>query len=126
MRRKSIRMAMLFLCAALLTAAAPRSFAEKMFSVLATVDAIDLETKSMQVMYTDPETNSLKKQAVYWDQSTEFIREGLPPDFKEEPAKAADIKQGSRLYIRITASGQKMGRLRLDAVRIKPDKEKAK
>jgi hypothetical protein len=96
------------------------AYAEKMIGLPATVDMIDLQTKSMKVTYRDPGTNATKQQEVYWDSSTEFIREGTPPDFKEGPAKAADIRKGSQLYIRITNSGARGEALRLDAVRIKP------
>jgi len=78
-----------------------------MFSVPATVDTIDLKAKSMKVTYTDPDTNATKQQDVYWDKSTEFIKEGPPPDMKESPAKADQIKKGMKLYIRITDSGKR-------------------
>ncbi len=105
---------------AFLLSAGALAYAENMFSVPATVDAIDLKSESMNVTYIDPDTNATKQQEVYWDKSTEFINEGPPPDFIESPAKAGQIEKGSALYIRITDAGKKGNRLRLDAVRIKP------
>jgi len=96
------------------------SYAETMFSVPATVDAIDLKAKSMKITYTDPDTKETKQHSVFWDKSTEFIKEGPPPDMKESPAKSRDIKKGTKLYVRISNAGQKDGKLRLDAVKLKP------
>jgi hypothetical protein len=96
------------------------AYAENMFGVPATVDSIDQKAGSMGVTYTDPDTHTTKQQGVYWDESTEFIKEGPPPDMQESPAKADQIKEGSKLYVTITDAGKKGNRLRLDAVRIKP------
>lgn len=120
MKMKSYGEAVMCLILAVLLVPLSMTYAEKMLSLPATVDAIDLNANSMKVTYTDLDTDTVRHQDVYWDGSTEFIREGPPPDIKESPAKAADIKKGSRLYIRIVEGGQKMGKFRLDAVRIKP------
>lgn len=70
------------------------AYAEKMFGVPATVDAIDLKEKTMKVTYADPDSTETKQHSVYWDKSTEFIKEGPPPDMKESPANCVWMRSG--------------------------------
>jgi len=120
MKERVGRMPIILICVALLLPLSGAASAENMFGVQATVDSIDLKGKWMKVTYEDPDTGKMKQQEVYWDKSTEFIKQGPPPDLKETAAKAEQIMKGVKLYTTITDGGRRGNRLRLDAVRIKP------
>jgi hypothetical protein len=108
------------LCLGLLLVAGVAAYADTMFGVPAKVDEIDMKANSMKVTYTDPDSKQTVQKVVYWDTSTEFIKEGPPPDLKESPLKPTAITKGAKVYIVITDKGVKGGKLWLDKVRLKP------
>lgn len=93
---------------------------ESMLGVSATVEEVNVKAMSVKVIYVDPNSNKTRHVTAQWDTSTEFIKEGPPPDMKETPAKPEDIKKGAKVYIRVTDKPVKNGKHYLDAVRIKP------
>lgn len=118
--RKKAEVEVVIGCIGLLLISWTIVYAVKMFGVAATVDEIDLDSSSMKATYADPDTNETKTQALFWDESTEIIKQGPPPDMEESQAKPGDIKKGSRVYMRIVEGSDREGKLRLDKVRIKP------
>jgi hypothetical protein len=118
--RSSIDPAVAVLCLTLLLIWGPIAYGESMLGTPATIDEVNVEARTMEVTYAEPDSKETKHVAVQWDKSTEFIKEGPPPDMKETPAKPEDIKRGAKVYIRITDEPANDGKHRLDAVRIKP------
>ncbi len=108
------------LCLALLLVWVAAAFAESFLSTPATVDEINLKAKTMKVTYADPDSKGTKHVTALWDKSTEFLKEGPPPDMKETPAKPEDVKKGAKVHITITDKPVKKGMYRADTVRIKP------
>ena len=117
-KKKAMKTAVGLFCMVFMFAGA--TYAITMLSVPATVDDINVKAKTMDVTYADPDSKETKHAVVQWDQSTEFIKEGPPPDMKEGPAKPGEIKKGAKVYIRIEEKAAKGGKRRLDVVRIKP------
>lgn len=89
-----------------------------MFGVPATIDDIAVKAKTLKVTYTDPDTNKTKQQTLYWDNSTEFIKGGTPPEFKESPLKPASLTKGMKVYV-VISSEEKDGKARADKVSLK-------
>lgn len=89
-----------------------------MFGVPATINDIDVKAKTMKVTYTDPNSNKTKQQALYWDKSTEFIKEGTPPEFKESPLKPDSLTKGMKVYV-VISNEEKGGKARVDKVSLK-------
>lgn len=89
-----------------------------MFGVPATIDDIAVKAKTMKVTYTDPDTNKTKRQTLYWDNSTEFIKEGTPPEFKDSLLKPDSLTKGMKVYV-VISSEEKGGKARADKVSLK-------
>ena len=119
MRKKNLaRPAFVIICLFVIFVWGAVAYAATMIGVPATVDAIDLKAKSMKVTYADPDSKETKHAVVQWDNSTEFINEGSPPDLKESSAKPGDIRKGAKVYVTIEEKAED-GKHRLERAKAK-------